>query len=131
MATKKKSPGKPKEPLVSPETLAAIQEDVGALYVEHESEIRKVMDEAEKPVVVVNFSVKLDLTESAPIVETMIRFTSSVTDKRVRKLDDPAQPLLLSKEDLEATKRKPGRPRKTEPDEEKEGDADGGKAEAE
>ena len=114
MATKKKSPGKPKEPLVSTETLAAIQEDVGALYVEHESEIRKVMDEAEKPVVVVNFSVKLDLTESAPIVETMIRFTSSVTDKRVRKLDDPAQPLLLSKEDLEATKRKPGRPRKVQ-----------------
>lgn len=133
MATKKKSPGKPKEPLVSPETLAAIQEDVGALYVEHESEIRKVMDEAEKPVVVVNFSVKLDLTESAPIVETMIRFTSSVTDKRVRKLDDPAQPLLLSKEDLEATKRKPGRPRKTEqePASEKEPDADGGESEAE
>lgn len=112
MATKKKQQGKQKEPLVSPETLSAIQEDVGALYVEHESEIRKVMDEAEKPVVVVNFSVKLDLTESAPIVETMIRFTSSVTDKRVRKLDDPAQPLLLSKEDLEATKRKPGRPKK-------------------
>ena len=111
MATKKKGQNK-KEPLVSPETLSAIQEDVGALYVEHEAEIRKVMDEAEKPVVVVNFSVKLDLTESAPIVETMIRFTSSVTDKRVRKLDDPAQPLLLSKEDLEATKRKPGRPRK-------------------
>jgi len=113
MATKKKVQ-KQKEPLVSPETLSAIQEDVGALYVEHESEIRKVMDEAEKPVVVVNFSVKLDLTESAPIVETMIRFTSSVTDKRVRKLDDPAQPLLLSKEDLEATKRKPGRPRKVQ-----------------
>ena len=112
MATKKKQQGKQKESLVSPETLSAIQEDVGALYVEHESEIRKVMDEAEKPVVVVNFSVKLDLTESAPIVETMIRFTSSVTDKRVRKLDDPAQPLLLSKEDLEATKRKPGRPKK-------------------
>ena len=111
MATKKKQQWKQKEPLVSPETLSAIQEDVGALYVEHESEIRKVMDEAEKPVVVVNFSVKLDLTESAPIVETMIRFTSSVTDKRVRKLDDPAQPLLLSKEDLEATKRKPGRPK--------------------
>lgn len=113
MATKKKVQ-KEKEPLVSPETLSAIQEDVGALYVEHESEIRKVMDEAEKPVVVVNFAVKLDLTESAPIVETMIRFTSSVTDKRVRKLDDPAQPLLLSKEDLESTKRKPGRPRKVQ-----------------
>lgn len=113
MATKKKVQ-KEKEPLVSPETLSAILEDVGALYVEHESEIRKVMDEAEKPVVVVNFAVKLDLTESAHIVETMIRFTSSVTDKRVRKLDDPAQPLLLSKEDLEATKRKPGRPRKVQ-----------------
>ena len=121
MATKKKDHGKNKEPLVSPETLSAIQEDVGALYVEHESEIRKVMDEAEKPVVVVNFAVKLDLTESAPIVETMIRFTSSVTDKRVRKLDDPAQPLLLSKEDLEATKRKPGRPRK-EPEAEGDGE---------
>ena len=113
MATKKKVQ-KEKEQLVSPETLSAIQEDVGALYFEHESEIRKVMDEAEKPVVVVNFAVKLDLTESAPIVETMIRFTSSVTDKRVRKLDDPAQPLLLSKEDLESTKRKPGRPRKVQ-----------------
>ena len=112
MATKKKSQKGTKEPLVSPETLQAIQEDVGALYAEHEAEIRKVMDEAEKPVVVVNFAVKLDLTESASIVETLIRFTSSVTDKRVRRLDDPAQPLLLSKEDLEATKRKPGRPRK-------------------
>ena len=112
MATKKKQQNRQKEPLVSPETLMAIQEDVGALYAEHETEIRKVMDEAEKPVVVVNFTVKLDLTESAPIVETMIRFTSSVTDKRVRKLDDPTQPLLLSKEDLEATKRKPGRPKK-------------------
>ncbi len=119
MATKKKSQKGTKEPLVSPETLQAIQEDVGALYAEHEAEIRKVMDEAEKPVVVVNFAVKLDLTESASIVETLIRFTSSVTDKRVRRLDDPAQPLLLSKEDLEATKRKPGRPRKdTEPKEE-------------
>jgi hypothetical protein len=112
MATKKKQQNRQKEPLVSPETLMAIQEDVGALYAEHETEIRKVMDEAEKPVVIVNFTVKLDLTESAPIVETMIRFTSSVTDKRVRKLDDPTQPLLLSKEDLEATKRKPGRPKK-------------------
>ena len=129
MATKKKKQNKPQEPLVSPETLSAIQEDVGALYVEHESEIRMVMEEAEKPVVVVNFQVKLDLTESAPIVETMIRFTSSVTDKRVRKLDDPAQPLLLSKEDLEATKRKPGRPRKeTKEDGENTGSdgADGG-----
>lgn len=125
MATKKKQQGKQKEPLVSPETLSAIQEDVGALYVEHESEIRKVMDEAEKPVVVVNFSVKLDLTESAPIVETMIRFTSSVTDKRVRKLDDPAQPLLLSKEDLEATKRKPGRPKKQPEAEPETGTEDG------
>lgn len=126
MATKKKQHGNAKPPLVSPETLAAIQEDVGALYVEHENEIRKVLDEAEKPVVVVNFAVRLDLTESAPIVETMIRFTSSVTDKRVRKLDDPAQPLLLSKEDLEATKRKPGRPRKDKTAEGEDGGTDDG-----
>lgn len=127
MATKKKSQGSKKEPLISPETLTAIQEDVGSLYVEHETEIRKVMDEAEKPVVVVNFAVKLDLTESAPIVETMIRFTSSVTDKRVRKLDDPAQPLLLSKDELEATKRKPGRPRKAqEPEAGSEAGSEGG-----
>lgn len=116
MATKRKSNGqakKPKDEMISAETLAAIQEDVGALYQQHEGEIRKVMDEAEKPIVTVGFQVKIDLSESEPIVETTIRFSQVVTDRRVRKLDDPTQPTLLSKEELAATKRGPGRPRKT------------------
>lgn len=127
MATKRKNQAarKSKEDMISPETLEAIQEDVGELYKEHEAEIRQVMDESEKPVVVVGFGVKIDLSESEPIVETSIRFSQTVTDRRVRKLDDPKQPLLLTKEQLAAAKRGPGRPRKVATEEAAESDGAG------
>ena len=70
---------------------AAINQAVGELYGEHAAEIRAVLEDSEDRKVVVNFGVELDCSESEPMVTTKIRFSTSVTDRRVTKLEDPNQ----------------------------------------
>ena len=108
MAVRKKSRiGKAKgEPLLSPETLEAIKEDVGDLYAEHEKDIEAAVADSEDSKIALSFSVLIDKSESAPQVKTRLRYSQSVTDERIRTLTDPRQPTLFTKEELTAKKSK-------------------------
>jgi hypothetical protein len=98
-----------------PEVQQAIAEDVMDLYAVHEAHILKVLEESEDRKITVNFAIELDDSESEGTVETKMRFSQAVTDKRTRKLDPPNAPTLLSREQLDAT-RKPSRARSAERD---------------
>jgi hypothetical protein len=108
MAVRKKSKtGKSKgEPLLSPETIEAIKEDVGDLYAEHEKDIEAAVSDSEDSKIALSFSVLIDKSESAPQVKTRLRYSQSVTDERIRTLTDPRQPTLFTKDELKLNKSK-------------------------
>lgn len=88
MAVKKKNQnGKP----VHEQIVEGIGQAVRELYTHHSGEIQENLDESEAKKVKVTFGCELDLSESEPLVTVGIRFSASVTDKRVFKLDDPNQ----------------------------------------
>lgn len=131
MAVRKKSRSArdKSEPLLSPETIEAIQEDVRDLYIQHEKDIEAAVEDSEDKKITLGFQVVIDKAESAPQVKTRLRYSQSVTDERIRTLSDPKQPTLLSKEDLAATRKPPGRPKKSDaPEPESDGDKESGSA---
>jgi hypothetical protein len=85
--------------------LTSIREDTEALFRQHADKIRRLVEIAEGNKATVTFGVLIDKSESAPKVRTRIRFGETTTDERVRSLDDPTQPTLFSKEELEARKK--------------------------
>lgn len=91
MAVKDKGKAKP----IFTQIREAITKAVDELFNEHSGEISQVLDEAEDKGMAVNFAVKIDCSESEPMVTTSIRFSQSVTDKRVARLDDPRQITLF------------------------------------
>ena len=91
MAVKDKGKAKP----IFTQIREAITKAVDELFNEHSGEISQVLDEAEDKCVAVTFGVKVDCSESEPMVTTGIRFSQSVTDKRVARLDDPRQITLF------------------------------------
>ena len=91
MAVKEKGKAKP----IFTQIREAITKAVDELFNEHSGEISQVLDEAEDKCVAVTFGVKVDCSESEPMVTTGIRFSQSVTDKRVARLDDPRQITLF------------------------------------
>ncbi len=96
MAVKKKGQKKGRnEPLLSPETLEAMHEDIGDLYKQHEEELMGVLDESEDKKVTITFSVQIDKSETEPQLKTTLRFSTSVTDSRLRTLSNPMQPELV------------------------------------
>ena len=112
MATKTKSKKADKlDGLQKPEVITAIAEDISDLYFVHEDHILKVLNESEERKVTINFSVELDESESEGTVETRLRFSQAVTDKRTRRLDPPNAPTLFTKEEIDATRKR----RKTAP----------------
>lgn len=129
MAVRKKSKSSrdKSEPLLSPETIEAIQEDVRDLYIQHEKDIEAAVEDSEDKKITLGFQVVIDKAESAPQVKTRLRYSQSVTDERIRTLNDPKQPTLLSKEALAATRKPPGRPKKADaPDPDSDGDKESG-----
>ncbi len=96
MAVKKKGQKKGRnEPLLSPETLEAMHEDIGDLYKQHEEELMDVLDESEDKKVTITFAVQIDKSETEPQLKTTLRFSTSVTDSRLRTLSNPMQPELV------------------------------------
>lgn len=93
MATKDKKKGqKPSKPAGEvPQVVTAALVGVRELYSVHYDEIRSILDDSETKKVTVNFAVEVDESESAPTVEVRVRFSQAVTDKRITRLDDPAQ----------------------------------------
>ena len=71
---------------------------VAELYTHHSGEIQENLDESESKKVVISFATSLDCSESEPMVTVSIRFSSSVTDKRVFRLDDSKQISLFETE---------------------------------
>lgn len=106
MAVKKKGQKKSKsEPLLSPETLEAMHEDIGDLYKQHEEELMGVLDDSEDKKVTITFAVQIDKSETEPQLKTTLRFSTSVTDSRLRTLSNPNQPELVDpKAVLEASR---------------------------
>ena len=69
----------------------ALQQMVGELYDEHAAEIRAVMDDSETRKVAFVFPGTLDFSESDPMLTVQIRFSATVTDKRVCKIDEKTE----------------------------------------
>lgn len=87
MAVSKK---KPKEVKGSNLVAAAVAQ-FEALLREHMAEVLEVLEESESRNVTVNCATKFNLAESEPQVESILRFSQTVTDKRTSVLDDPNQ----------------------------------------
>lgn len=85
-----------KKPIIPP---AAIIKQMGETAVEHVAkhwkrhakELIQVMEESEKPVIVMNLAVTIDFSESTPMLTTGCRFTKTFTDEITDKFDDPKQ----------------------------------------
>jgi len=72
--------------------IAAAMADIEDLLKKHMNDgIIPLVDESEDHKATVSLSIKINCAESEPTVETDIRYTSSVTDRRVTKLDHPDQ----------------------------------------
>ena len=88
--------------LMHNKTLAGIVKSVSEMYQHHSGEIQENLDTSETQKVTVNFSADIDCSETEPLVSVGIRFSKSVTDKRVFRVDetidvdDPAQIVLFS-----------------------------------
>lgn len=77
----------------------SIMSGVADLYSEHVDRIDKLLRESDGQKATVRFSVEIDCTASAPIVDVGIRFTDTITDHRKYSLEDPAQPSLFGEDD--------------------------------
>src|SRR6187455_1736199 len=88
--------------------LKSLEQNVGTLYRKHAHAIEKVQDDSDEKKVVVNFSVLIDCSDSAPKVKTRIRYSETVTDELIDSLEDPNQPTLF-----EPPTPVRGRPKKT------------------
>lgn len=68
-----------------------VLEAIGELASEHAEEIQTAIEEADDKKQTVNFAVELDCSESAPTINVRCRFSTSVTDRRTIRCDDPNQ----------------------------------------
>lgn len=93
MAVKKKDE---KAKAVDVQIREAIVKAVDELYLQHSGEIRELINESEDHKARINLGVDLDESESEPMVSVSIRFSSSITDKRICRLEDENQVLLFS-----------------------------------
>lgn len=95
----------------------AITKSVNELQTVHAAEIRQNLEESETRKVGVNYNCTIDCSESEPLVTVTINFSSKVTDKRVARLDDPAQIKLFGdakelKKEIQPELEKSGKTRK-------------------
>ena len=102
MAKKANNRAAGKTSLTHPQIPQAITVAIDQMYPEHEGELIDVMEKSETKKITLNFKVDLDFSETEPTVCTTMRFSSCVTDKRIARLDDPTQPLLLRTADEDA-----------------------------
>jgi len=92
--------------LLTPQIIAQITESVSELLTAHASDIEEAIDDSDDRCLKVNLSADMDASESAPNVDVTIRFSSSVTDRRTIRCEDPKQGTfkIMSKEELDAEK---------------------------
>lgn len=98
--------------------LAEIQETfierVSELWDLHESEFMQVLEDAESRKMALTFTATLDFSESTAKLETQIRFSQVVKDKKQDDFDDPNQPKLPGISDDGKPKRGKGGRKKRE-----------------
>ncbi len=110
MAVKEKKTNKQAKASVHEQIVAGIVKAAQELYTHHQDEIQENLNESESKKVAVTFPCEIDCSESEPLVTVKIRFSSSVTDKRVFRVDDAngeiAEPgqvrLFASEKDMKA-----------------------------
>jgi hypothetical protein len=88
----------------------AFLEHAADLWDKHETEFTVVLDESELRKMNLTFSAELDFSESTAKLNTTMRFSQVMKDKRTADFDDPNQPHLPAMED--AGKKKKGRGKK-------------------
>lgn len=76
--------------------ITQINDAIRDMLEKHAEEIGTVIDESDDRKATVNFKADFDCSESAPAITVGCRFSSSVTDRREIKCDDPTQPTLFS-----------------------------------
>ena len=89
---KKKTEASPMHEQIAEGLIQAVKE----LYNHHSGEIQENLDESESKKLAIGFNCELDCSESEPMVTVKIRFSTSVTDKRVFRVDDENQVQLFS-----------------------------------
>jgi hypothetical protein len=82
---------KPKKEVKGSNLVAAAVAQFETLLREHVNEALTMLDESEDKTITINCATKFNLAESEPQVESTLRFSQSVTDKRTSVLDDPDQ----------------------------------------
>lgn len=77
-------------------TVDQITAAIADLLNTHAEEIGNTIDESDNRNATVTFGVELDCSESAPTINVKCRFSSTTTDKRTIRCDDPNQPNLFT-----------------------------------
>ena len=119
MAVKKKDG---KIELMHNKVNVGIQKAISEMYQHHSGEVQENLDESESKKITITFKADIDCSESEPLVSVGIRFSASITDKRVFRVDDsidvadPNQIVMFAS----AKEAKP----QAEGDEKKEGEAE-------
>lgn len=82
---------------------------VGELWDIHYDKASKVLKDSEDKKITITFKAKIDFSESSPKLKSGIRYAEVNTDEvddTFEPIPDPNEPNLLSKEELEKTRRK-------------------------
>lgn len=86
------------------------------LWDTHEGEFMAVLEDSETKKLNLSYTAELDFSESTAKLNTTMRFSQVVKDKKTDDFDDPNQPRLPGVDgpaEEEPTPKKRGRPRKT------------------
>lgn len=92
-----------------PEVQRAISEDAADLYRVHEKEILDFLAKSTTKKLTLTFAVVLDDSQTELVVETGMRTSQAIIDKRTRKMDPNGALNLFSKDEMDATRGGRGR----------------------
>lgn len=90
MPVKKKAEGK-KAAMKIGTLIEVVQKAAAELLLQAQDNIQQALTDSEDKKLTINLGVKVDESESEPLVSVGIRFSESYTDKRVTRLEDPNQ----------------------------------------
>jgi hypothetical protein len=106
---RKEKPRKNNNDVEMPEVLKAIGEDTEDLYRVHEKQILRYLEESANQKLTLNFAVEFDNSQSEMIVETRMRTSQAITDKRTRKMNPAGALDLFTPDQMDATRKRSAR----------------------
>jgi hypothetical protein len=102
MAVKNKNKGKSEEPMKIKTLSDVVCKAAAELLLQADDNIQQALVDSEDKKLTVNLQVKIDESESEPLVKVSIRFSESYTDSRSTRIDDPKQIKLFSADEMKA-----------------------------